>query len=249
MRKPIIAGNWKMYNTVSEALALVNELKPLVAGAKNREIVIAPAFTALDAVGKAVSGSNVKLSGQDIYWEEKGAFTGQISPAMLKDVGCEYAIIGHSERRQFFGETDATVNKKIFAAVKFGLTPIICIGETLQEREKGQTFTVLGRQVREGLVNVTKDQIAKMVLAYEPVWAIGTGVTATKEQAEDAHVFIRKTISSMFGTAAADEVRILYGGSVKPENIAELMDQLNIDGALVGGASLKADSFAKIVNY
>jgi triosephosphate isomerase len=249
MRVPIIAGNWKMYNTESEALALISELKPLVAKASNREIVVAPVFTALGSVGKALKGSNIKLSGQNLYWEEKGAFTGEISPAMLKDVGCEYVIIGHSERRQYFGETDGTVNKKIFAAVKFALTPIICIGETLQEREKGQTFTVLERQVREGSKNITKEQIAKMVIAYEPVWAIGTGKTATKEQAEDAHIFIRKTISSMFGNQAADEVRILYGGSVKPENIRELMEQLNIDGALVGGASLKADSFAKIVNY
>jgi len=249
MRKPIIAGNWKLNKTIKEAVDMVDELKPLVSDAQNREVVVAPTFTALESTRKAIKGSNIKLSSQDIYWEEKGAFTGEIAPSMLVDAGCEYAIIGHSERRQFFAETDDTVNKKIFAALKANLIPIVCIGESLQQREKGQTFTVLEKQLREGFKNVTKEQMVKIVIAYEPIWAIGTGKTATPDQAEDAHVFIRKTIASMFGKDVAEKVRILYGGSVKPENISDLMAQPNIDGGLVGGASLKADSFAKIVKY
>jgi len=249
MRKPIMAGNWKMNKTIKEAVEMVAELKPLVKDITNREIVVAPVFTALEAVGKAIKGSNIRLSAQDVYWEEKGAFTGEISPAMLVDAGCEYVIIGHSERRQFFGETDDTVNRKIFAALKHNLTPIVCIGESLKQREKGQTFTVVEKQLREGLKNVSKEQMVKIVTAYEPIWAIGTGKTATPDQAEEVHIFARKTLSGMFGSDAADKVRILYGGSVKPENVSDLMEQLNIDGGLVGGASLKADSFAKLVDY
>jgi triosephosphate isomerase len=249
MRKPMIAGNWKMHKTVSESVKMVSALKSLVSGISDREIVVAPPFTALLSTAEAIKGSNIKLSSQDIFWEDKGAFTGEIAPSMLVDVGCACAIIGHSERRQFFSETDETVNKKIFAAFKVSLTPIVCIGETLLEREKGQTFSVLERQLREGFKNVTKEQMIKIVIAYEPVWAIGTGKTATPAQAEEAHIFIRKTLAKMFGSEAADNVRILYGGSVKPENISELMDQQNIDGALVGGASLEAEMFAKIVKY
>jgi triosephosphate isomerase len=249
MRKPIIAGNWKLNKTIKESVDMVNELKGLVSDAKNREVVVAPVFTSLESVAKAIKGSNIKLSSQDLFWEEKGAFTGEISPAMLVDAGCEYAIIGHSERRQYFGEKDDTVNKKIFAALKVSLTPIVCIGESLAQREKGQTFTVIEKQLREGLKNVTKEQMVKIVLAYEPIWAIGTGKTATPQQAEDVHVFIRKTLAAMFGTDISDQVRILYGGSVKPENISDLMSQPNVDGGLVGGASMKADSFAKIVKY
>jgi triosephosphate isomerase len=185
MRKPIIAGNWKLNKTIKESVDMVNELKGLVSDAKNREVVVAPVFTSLESVAKAIKGSNIKLSSQDLFWEEKGAFTGEISPAMLVDAGCEYAIIGHSERRQYFGEKDDTVNKKIFAALKVSLTPIVCIGESLAQREKGQTFTVIEKQLREGLKNVTKEQMVKIVLAYEPIWAIGTGKTATPQQAED----------------------------------------------------------------
>ena len=249
MRKPIIAGNWKMYKTVPESVNMVRDLVPLVSGISDREIVIAPVFTSLESVGKAVKGTNIKLSSQDVFWEEKGAFTGEISPGMLVDVGCSFVIIGHSERRQYFGETDATVNKKIFAALKALLTPIVCIGESLDEREKGQTFTVLERQLREGLKNITKEQMLKLVIAYEPIWAIGTGKTATPSQAEEAHIFIRKTLAGMFGGEVSDNIRILYGGSVKPENVSELMAQNNIDGALVGGASLEAGSFAKLIKY
>ena len=249
MRKPIIAGNWKMYKTVPESVNMVRDLVPLVSGISDREIVIAPVFTSLESVGKAVKGTNIKLSSQDVFWEEKGAFTGEISPGMLVDVGCSFVIIGHSERRQYFGETDATVNKKIFAALKALLTPIVCIGESLDEREKGQTFTVLERQLREGLKNITKEQMLKLVIAYEPIWAIGTGKTATPSQAEEAHIFIRKTLAGMFGGEVSDNIRILYGGSVKPENVSELMAQNNIDGALVGGASLEAGSFATLIKY
>ena len=245
----MIAGNWKMHKTVSESVKMVSALKSLVSGVSDREIVVAPPFTALLSTAEAIKGSNIRLSSQDIFWEEKGAFTGEIAPSMLVDVGCACAIIGHSERRQFFGETDGTVNKKIFAAFKVSLTPIVCIGETLLEREKGQTFSVLERQLREGLKSVTKEQMIKIVIAYEPVWAIGTGMTATPAQAEEAHIFIRKTLAGVFGSEVADNVRILYGGSVKPENISVLMDQQNIDGALVGGASLEAEMFAKIVKY
>jgi len=238
-----------MHKTVKESVDTVESLKGLVSDVKDKEIVVAPVFTSLESVGKAIKASNIKLSAQNIFFEEKGAFTGEIAPAMLTDVGCSYAIIGHSERRQFFGETDDSVNKKIFAALKANLTPIVCIGESLGQREKGQTFTVVEKQLREGLKNVTKEQMVKLVIAYEPIWAIGTGKTATPDQAEDVHIFIRKTLGSIFGNDVSDKVRILYGGSVKPENISDLMSQPNIDGGLVGGASLKADSFAKIVKY
>ena len=249
MRKPIIAGNWKMHKTISESVSMVSDLKSRVSDVSDREIVVCPPFASLESAGKALKGSNIKLGAQNLFWEEKGAFTGEVSPAMLTDAGCSYVIIGHSERRQYFGETDDTVNKKIFAALKFNLTPIVCIGESLEQREKGQTFTVLEKQLREGFKNVSKEQMLKIVIAYEPIWAIGTGKTATPQQAEEAHIFIRKTLASMFGNDISDRVRILYGGSIKPENISDLMAEPNIDGGLVGGASLKVDSFVKIVKH
>ena len=247
MRTPIIAGNWKLFKTSSEALELVKGLVPQVKDAKGVEVVVAPVFTVLPRVHGALAGSNVRLSAQDCYWEEEGAFTGEVSPKMLLDAGCSHVIIGHSERRQFFGETDATVNRKIKAAIAAGLTVLFCIGETLGERESGKTFDVLKRQVKGGLDGVSETDLAKLVIAYEPVWAIGTGKTASDEQAQEAHAFIRQEVTGLYGQKAANAMRILYGGSVKPENIRGLIGQPDIDGALVGGASLKADSFAAIV--
>ena len=248
MRTPIIAGNWKLFKTSAEALELVNGLVPRVKDAKGVEIVVAPVFTVLSRVRDALVGSNVKLSAQDCYWEEEGAFTGEVSPKMLLDAGCSHVIIGHSERRQYFGETDATVNRKIKAAIAAGLTVLFCIGETLEERESGKTFDVLKRQVKDGLDGISGVDLERLVIAYEPVWAIGTGRTATDAQAQEAHAFIRQEVTALYGQAAATAMRVLYGGSVKPENIKGLIVQPDIDGALVGGASLKADSFAAIVN-
>lgn len=249
MRKPIIAGNWKMFKTINESVSLVNDLKTKASGISDREIIVCPVFTCLKSVCDAAKGSNVKVGAQDLYWEEKGAFTGEISAVQVKDTGCTYVIIGHSERRQFFHETNETVGKKIHAALKAGLIPIVCVGEMLAERESGKTFAVIEKQIREGLGTMTQEQAKMIVIAYEPVWAIGTGKVATPAQAEEVHIYIRKAISKMFGQESADGIRILYGGSVKPENIAELMAQKNIDGALVGGASLEAESFAKIIKY
>jgi len=249
MRKPIAAGNWKMFKTAKEAAAMIADLKEKVKDVKDREVVICPTFTALESAVKAAQGSNVKIGAQNVYWEEKGAFTGEIAPNMIKDLGCEYVIIGHSERRQYFGETDETVNKRIFAALKASLTPIICVGETLQERESGRMMNVIETQVKGGLKSMTKEQMLKSVIAYEPVWAIGTGKTASPEQAQEVHAFIRKLLNELFGKDVADQTRILYGGSVKPDNMAELMKQADIDGGLVGGASLEAESFSKIVKY
>lgn len=249
MRTPVIAGNWKLYKTAGEALELVRGLSPLVTQTKGVEIVVAPVFTVLGKVADALAGSNIHLSGQDCFWEEEGAYTGEISSTMLLDAGCSHVIIGHSERRQYFGETDETVNKKIRAALKAGLIAMFCIGETLQEREADKTFSVLKRQLTQGLQELSKEQLKKVIVAYEPVWAIGTGKTATDTQAQEAHQFIRGVVAGLYDKATADEMRILYGGSVKPENISGLMAQADIDGALVGGASLKADSFAAIVNF
>lgn len=249
MRKPIIAGNWKMYKTVQESVSTLNDLKPKISGISDREIVMCPVFTCLKSVCDTAKGSNIKIGAQDLFWEEKGAFTGEISANQVKDTGCTYVIIGHSERRQFFHETNETVGKKLLAALKAGLTPIACIGETLSERDSGKTFAVNEKQIREGLGVLSQEQVKSIVIAYEPVWAIGTGKVATPAQAEEVHIYIRKTIAGMFGQDVADVLRILYGGSVKPENISELMEQKNIDGALVGGASLEADSFAKIIKY
>ena len=238
-----------MYKTILESVATVIDLKAKAAGVSDKEIVICPVFTSLKFVCDALGKSNIKVGAQDLFWEEKGAYTGEISAGQVKDTGCTYVIIGHSERRQYFHETNETVGKKIIAALKAGLTPIVCIGETLAERESGKTFAVIDKQIREGLGCLSKEQAKLIVIAYEPVWAIGTGKVATPAQAEEVHIYIRKTIANMFGQDIADGIRILYGGSVKPENISELMDQKNIDGALVGGASLEADSFIKIIKY
>lgn len=249
MRTPVIAGNWKLFKTIGEATGMVNELKPLVAGTSGVEIVVAPVFTALNRVAEALSGSNVSLAAQDCYWEEEGAFTGEVAPKLLVDAGCSHVIIGHSERRQYFGETDDTVNKKAKAAIATGLTAIVCVGETLAEREADKTFTVIEAQLKGGLAGFTAAMLAKTIIAYEPVWAIGTGKTASDDQAQEVHAFIRNLLATMFGQSVADDIRILYGGSVKPDNVKGLMSQNDIDGALVGGASLKADSFAAIANF
>jgi len=249
MKKPMAAGNWKMFKTAKEAAQMLLDLKEKVKGVEDREIVLCPTFTALESAVNAVKGSNIKIGAQNLFWEEKGAFTGEIAPGMIKDLGCEYVIIGHSERRQYFGETDATVNKRIFAALKSGLKPIICVGETLAERESDKTFSVIETQIKGGLKDLTKEQMTTAVIAYEPVWAIGTGKTASKEQAQEVHAFIRKLLSDMFGKDTAAATRILYGGSVKPDNMKDLMSQPDIDGGLVGGASLEADSFSKIIKY
>lgn len=248
-RTPLIAGNWKMYKTAAEAADTAAQLVELVSGAKDVDIMIAPTFTALDAVSKAIVGSKVALGAQNLYWEKEGAYTGEISPDMIVAAGCRYVIIGHSERRQFFGETDANVNKKIKAAITAGLVPVFCIGETEAERDAEETFSVLDRQVVNGLKGFFAKDLASLVIAYEPVWAIGTGKTATKEQAQEAHQFIRSLIEKTFDASLAGSMRILYGGSVKPDNVSELMAMPDIDGALVGGASLKADSFSKIALY
>jgi triosephosphate isomerase len=246
VRRPLIAGNWKMYKTVPEATALAGALVDLVRDVRDREVMIAPPFTALAAVAGVLAGSNIRLGGQDVYWEAEGAYTGQISPAMLVSAGCSHVIIGHSERRQYFGETDATVNRKTAAALKAGLAAVVCLGETLGEREENRTLEVVGRQLTEGLRGIGP---AGWCLAYEPVWAIGTGRTATPEQAQEVHRFLRGRVEELYGSVLARDVRILYGGSVKPDNMATLMAMEDIDGALVGGASLKAESFAAIVKY
>jgi len=249
MRIPVIAGNWKLYKKTAEALQLVQDLSSLVKDVKGVEIVIAPSFTVLGPVRSLLFDSTIAVAGQDCFWEEEGAYTGEVSPGMLVDAGCSHVIIGHSERRQFFGETDEKVNKKITAALRAGLTVFFCIGESLQEREAGETFAVIDRQVRTGLINLTSEDMTKIVLAYEPVWAIGTGKTATAEQAQEVHAFLRQLVTELFAPAIADAVRIVYGGSVKPDNISSLMAQPDVDGALVGGASLTAESFAAILRF
>jgi len=248
-RRPCIAGNWKMYKTGEEALELISELKDLIAGVDDVDVVVAPPFTALSVVADRIKGSNIQLAAQNLYWESEGAYTGEISPGMLISIGCSYVIVGHSERRQYFGEIDATVNRKIKAALAHNLGPIFCIGESLEEREAEKTFSVLDKQVSEGLESIAADDIGKIIIAYEPVWAIGTGKTASNEQAQEVHHFIRKRVSDLYGKEIANIVRILYGGSVKPNNIAGLMVQPDIDGALVGGASLTASSFAGIIKF
>ncbi|RMG71099.1 MAG: triose-phosphate isomerase [Nitrospirae bacterium] len=247
MRRPLIAANWKMHKTTEETREFITRFVPLVEDVQDVEIVIAPPFTSLAVAAKFLKGSNVKLAGQNLFWEEKGAFTGEISAPMLRDVECEYVIVGHSERRQYFGETDETVNRRVRAAHASGLKVILCIGETLEQREAGSTFDVLKTQLLGGLKDIDAHEM--LVIAYEPVWAIGTGKTATPEQAEEAHQFIRQQLSGIYGSDVADRIRILYGGSVKPENVASLMAQPDVDGGLVGGASLKPDSFAKIVRF
>jgi triosephosphate isomerase len=244
-----MAGNWKMNKTVGEALDLVRGLKAATSGVKDVEVAVAPPFTALFAVHKELEGSPIRLAAQNLYWEEKGAFTGEVSPLMLKEVGCDYVIIGHSERRQFFGETDEIVNRRIKAALAQGLKVIFCIGETLREREEGKTFSVIESQMEGGLKGLDDKKMRNMAIAYEPVWAIGTGKTATPEQAEEVHRFIREKLEKLYSREVSEEIRIQYGGSVTPENIKGLMNQPNIDGALVGGASLKAETFSKIVRF
>jgi triosephosphate isomerase len=249
MRTPLMAGNWKLNLTIDEAVALAEALKEGIGSVTDREVMVAPVFTALSSVAKALEGSAVRLGAQDLYWENGGAFTGEVSAPLLKDAGCSHVIIGHSERRQLFGETDGAVNRKARAALAAGLVPIICVGETLDEREAGRARLVVERQVRGGLEFFSPGDMAGIVLAYEPIWAIGTGQTATPAQANEIHGKIRDLLSADFGDIVSNRVRILYGGSVKPENVDELMREPHIDGALVGGASLKADSFARIVQF
>ncbi|MCH7895742.1 MAG: triose-phosphate isomerase [Candidatus Methylomirabilales bacterium] len=249
MRIPLMAGNWKMYQTTADAVVLVERLQALCGENDEVEVVVCPPFTALPAVVKALKGSRIGVGAQNMHWEKEGAYTGEISPVMLRDLGCRYVILGHSERRQYFGETDLEVNRKLRAALESGLTPILCIGETLEEREAGRTLQVVEGQLQGGLNGVSPQAAAGIALAYEPVWAIGTGLTATPEQAGAVHAFIRKRLAELWGEGAAMAVRILYGGSVKPDNIDALMAESEIDGALVGGSSLKAEAFARIVQF
>jgi triosephosphate isomerase len=248
VRRKLIAGNWKMFKTTGEAVALVSEIKASVAGAPG-DVLVAPPFTALAAVVAAAKGSPVAVAGQNMHFEKEGAFTGEVSAPMLLDIGASHVILGHSERRQYFAETDEAVAKKTRAALDSGLVPISCVGETLAEREAGRTIEVVGRQLDAILDAVTADQAKTVVLAYEPVWAIGTGKVATPEQAQEVHAFVRSRIAAKHGQAVADVLRVLYGGSVKPDNVKGLMALPDVDGALVGGASLKADSFLKLVHY
>ena len=247
MRIPFIAGNWKMFKTVHEAVLFVKELRSAVKDVSDVEIAVAPPFTAVHAVAEAARNTNIGVAAQDLYFEREGAFTGEVSPTMIKEAGAEYAIIGHSERRRLFGETDAIVNRKTMAAVAAGLTPIVCIGETLEERERNETLAILDRQIKDGLDQVSATQLAEIVIAYEPVWAIGTGRTATAAQAGEAHAHIRKRLRQWFGADAADACHVIYSGSVKPDNIRELIAEADVDGALVGGASLEVKSFTEIV--
>ncbi len=247
MRKAIIAGNWKLNKTSREAMTLVEELKREVLDVEGVDIVVCPPFTALGDVSEVVLDTNIALGAQNVYWQDSGAFTGEVSAPMLKDLGVRYVIVGHSERRQYFGETNETVNKRLRAALSHGLTPIVCVGENLAEREANRTFDVIKDHCGGSLANLTTDEMKKIVLAYEPVWAIGTGKTATPEQAQEVHTYIRQLLGKLFDSEVAQSIRIQYGGSVTPENIVALIAKSDIDGALVGGASLKAPSFAAIV--
>ena len=248
MRKPIIAGNWKMNKTAAEAEALINELKPLVAKSKP-EVVLCVPYTALWVAGKAIEGTKIKLGAENVAWADRGAFTGEISADMLLEAGVEYVIIGHSERRQYFGETDETVNKRMKQALAKGLKPIVCVGETLTEREKNKTKRVLKKQIVDGFKDITAEDFDNIVIAYEPVWAIGTGKTATAEDANKTIGYIRSLVKKIWGQEVGKALRIQYGGSMKPSNSKELMAERNIDGGLIGGAALKAADFAGIVNY
>lgn len=249
MRKAVIAGNWKMNNTIAAGKQLIKDLAPLVKENSKVDIVVCPTYTALAAVVEAAKGTNIHVGAQNVHWEKSGAFTGEISTDMLKEIGVEYVVIGHSERREYFGETDEGVNKRSRAALAAGLVPIICCGETLEIREAGTTNTFVKGQIEAALNQMTSDDVVKAVIAYEPIWAIGTGKTATFEQAEEVCAVIRETIAAKFDQATADKVRIQYGGSVKPTTIDGLMQKPNVDGALVGGASLKAPDFARIANF
>jgi triosephosphate isomerase (TIM) len=248
MRTPIIAGNWKMYKTVADTVKYVKEFRVMVKDIADVEIVVAPPFTAVHAAAEAARNSNVIIAAQDLYWEREGAFTGQVSAQMVREAGAEYVIIGHSERRTLFGETDTAVNQKTVAAFAAGLTPIVCIGETLDQRDRNETLDVLDRQIQKGLEGLTGAQLELLVIAYEPVWAIGTGRTATPAQAGEAHTHIRGRLRQWFGAEAADKCHVIYGGSVKPENAKDLVGQADVDGALVGGASLDIRAFFDIVS-
>lgn len=248
-RKPVIAGNWKMFKTCEEAVETARQLVKLVAADNAVDVMIAPTFTSLMPVSDVVKGSCVALGAQNLFWEPEGAYTGEISSGMLVSAGCSYVIIGHSERRQYFGETDITVNKKIKAAIKDNLIPVLCVGESEKERESNNTFSVLDKQVAKGLESLTLSDLETLIIAYEPIWAIGTGKTATSKQAQEVHQYLRSLIEKKFSNNLACSVRILYGGSVKPDNIKELMLMPDVDGALVGGASLNAETFSKIINF
>jgi len=247
MRKKIVSGNWKMNNDLNESVSLINEIKEALVEREDVKAIIAPTFIALDKASQLLSGTNIGLSAQNMCYEESGAFTGAISAKMLKSVGCEYVILGHSERRSLFGESNSDVNKKVKKAISENLTPIFCIGETLEERESGEMQNVVEKQVREGLDGISEADLSGTIVAYEPVWAIGTGKVATPDQAQEVHAFIRNLLKEMYSEELAENTTIQYGGSVKPENAAELIGQPDIDGALVGGACLKADSFVAII--
>jgi triosephosphate isomerase len=247
MKRPLIAGNWKMFKTIPEGINLVNIIKAGVHKVTECDVVVCPPFTALAAISALLQESNIELGAQDMHFETEGAFTGEISPLMLKDVGCRYAILGHSERRAYFSEKDELINKKVMAALKYNIIPIVCIGETLDEREARRAFEVVKHQFDHSLMDLKSEEIERVVIAYEPVWAIGTGRTATPEQAEQMHSYIRRLLNEKYGEEVASHVKILYGGSVKPDNISQLITKPNVDGALVGGASIKAESFIQIV--
>jgi triosephosphate isomerase len=249
MRTPIIAGNWKMYKTVAEGRELVEGLLAGIGDSADREVVVCPPYTALFPIGALLVGTPISLGAQEVFSEAQGAYTGAVAPQMLRDVGCRYAIVGHSERRQLFGDTDASVNRKLHAALANGLRPIMCVGESKPQRDSGQAEPIVTAQVRAGLAGVSAEQLLDVVIAYEPIWAIGTGETATAADAQAMHAAIRATLAELYGDDAAQTVRIQYGGSVKPDNVDELMSQPDIDGALVGGASLKADSFLRIIHF
>ena len=248
MRQPVIVGNWKMHKTIRESIHFVEQLKPLIQSA-SCDIIVSPPFTSLSAASKATLDTQIKIGAQDLYWENSGAFTGEISPQMALEAGCRYVILGHSERRIIFGETSQSVSKKAAAAIAAGLIPIICLGEKKRERKSGKTYDVIGMQFRQSLAGLTPEIVSHIILAYEPVWAIGTGMTATPQIAQEVHSYLRQLTIEMFNRSASDNVRLLYGGSVKPENISSLMVEKDIDGVLVGGASLKVESFAKIINF
>jgi len=248
-RRPFIAGNWKMFKTAHEAARTAKELADRVSDVTGLDIMIAPNFTALVSVYDAIRESAVELGGQNLFWEPEGAYTGETSPGMLRNAGCRYVIIGHSERRQYFGETDEAVNKKIKAALEYRLAPILCVGETETERDTKKTFSVLDKQIQNGLKDLRSDDLTSLVLAYEPVWAIGTGKTASREQAQEVHLFLRALMEKKFGNELANSLRIQYGGSVKPNNIKALMSMPDVDGALVGGASLDAETFSQIIHF
>ncbi len=249
MRKPLIAGNWKMFKSLDEVMAFADDFVKKVSDITERDMLICPPYVYLQALARAFDGTPVQVGSQNVFFEDQGAYTGEISAPMLKSIGVHYALIGHSERRQYFSETDQTVNRRVFAALNAGLIPVVCVGERLEDREAGKTFAVVGTQVRQGLAGMDAARADTLVIAYEPVWAIGTGKTATPQMAQEVHAYIRSVITDMFGSGLADSMRILYGGSVKGDNVDSLMEQADIDGALVGGASLDAASFERIIRF